>query len=281
ESRFKEASAEHQEHHQPSGRFRNIISPSRVVASGTSSAEWSLQDYYQPSGRFRNIISRVVASGTSSAERKTEAYVKETPNGILRIFGTFKELQHDRDFELRLTTSVSFEEFKDGYSISGILERGDRSSGTMSLTHHALVKRKGYESQCNDTPSTEKKSHGSSHPTSVSKFYLPDFMTNIISGRLPPTGTTAERHDAKLGRIPCYLEERQVRFQVQIQAQFPTPELPIFPWAFGIYFAVRTHGLEDQQVQRVFSFFCQFSKACSPPAMTLGGSSSSLSMITQ
>jgi len=48
------------------------------------------------------------------------------------------------EVRLHLSTNVSNEDFHRGYSMSGSLERGHKKSESFSLTHFALVKRKGY-----------------------------------------------------------------------------------------------------------------------------------------
>lgn len=49
-----------------------------------------------------------------------------------------------RYFKLTLSTDVSNADFQLGYCMTGTMERGDRKSGNMEMTHYAMVKRKGY-----------------------------------------------------------------------------------------------------------------------------------------
>ena len=52
--------------------------------------------------------------------------------------------QQQTDFRLLLSTDVSNADFHLGYSITGVLERGDRKAGKLEMTHFAMIKRKGY-----------------------------------------------------------------------------------------------------------------------------------------
>ena len=66
-------------------------------------------------------------------------------NGAMFIVGKFKDKGAvEPDFKLQLTTSVSNTDFQLGYSMTGTLERGDKRSGNMEMTHYAMIKRKGY-----------------------------------------------------------------------------------------------------------------------------------------
>lgn len=67
----------------------------------------------------------------------------EKGKGQLYIKGKFKK-QNSPDFILRLTSDVSNQDFYQGYSMTGTLERGDKKKGVMEMTHFAMIKRKGY-----------------------------------------------------------------------------------------------------------------------------------------
>jgi len=68
------------------------------------------------------------------------------------VVGRFKEdataagagATDGRDFKLTLSTDVTNADFQLGYCMTGTLERGNRKSGCMEMTHYAMVKRKGY-----------------------------------------------------------------------------------------------------------------------------------------
>lgn len=48
------------------------------------------------------------------------------------------------EFQLYLSTNVTNEDFQQGYSMTGKLEQGSKHSESLTLTHFAVVKRKGY-----------------------------------------------------------------------------------------------------------------------------------------
>jgi len=63
------------------------------------------------------------------------------------IVGRFKEdaaVVDGRDFKLTLSTDVTNADFQLGYCMTGTLERGDRKTGGLEMSHYAMVKRKGY-----------------------------------------------------------------------------------------------------------------------------------------
>lgn len=78
-----------------------------------------------------------------SKKTSTKAKVVYTGNGDMAVVGKFKKSM-EPDFKLCLTTNVSNADFQLGYSMTGSLERGNRKDGTMEMTHHAMIKRKGY-----------------------------------------------------------------------------------------------------------------------------------------
>ncbi|KAH9630304.1 hypothetical protein HF086_012489 [Spodoptera exigua] len=57
------------------------------------------------------------------------------------IVGTFKHMGTDADFKLYLTTNVTQADFNMGYTMTGTLERGSRSSNTFQMTHFAVLRR--------------------------------------------------------------------------------------------------------------------------------------------
>ncbi|CAH2043722.1 unnamed protein product, partial [Iphiclides podalirius] len=71
------------------------------------------------------------------------------------IVGTFKHLGTDADFkrpdnvhslQLYLTTNVTQADFNMGYTMTGTLERGSRSTNTFQVTHFAVLRRCDHES---------------------------------------------------------------------------------------------------------------------------------------
>lgn len=47
-------------------------------------------------------------------------------------------------FRMYLTTHVTSADFRQGYSMTGTLERGNKKKGSLHLTHFAMLKRKDY-----------------------------------------------------------------------------------------------------------------------------------------
>jgi len=74
----------------------------------------------------------------------TKGKMSDSGNGNMVITGKFKHHVGTPDFKLTLTTNVSNADFQMGYSITGVLERGDRKKGGLEMTHFAMIKRKGY-----------------------------------------------------------------------------------------------------------------------------------------
>lgn len=68
----------------------------------------------------------------------------DSGKGNLVIVGKFKHVPECPDFILVLTTNVSNADFQLGYSMTGILERGQKKEGLLEFTHYAMIKRKGY-----------------------------------------------------------------------------------------------------------------------------------------
>ena len=74
----------------------------------------------------------------------TKGKMQEKGKGKLVVTGSFKDQSDCPDFCLTLTTNVSNADFQMGYSMTGTLERGNRHTGNMEMTHFAMIKRKGY-----------------------------------------------------------------------------------------------------------------------------------------
>ncbi|CAH1795227.1 unnamed protein product [Owenia fusiformis] len=84
----------------------------------------------------------IEVSGTK--KRTTKAKIKDAGKGTMQIKGTFKDELVDPDFRVILSTQVSSTDFQLGYSMTGTLERGEKASNKLQMTHYAMIKRKGY-----------------------------------------------------------------------------------------------------------------------------------------
>ena len=90
----------------------------------------------------RSTCRVVQVCGTNKSS--TTGKMAEKGSGHLYIKGKFKNEQSSPDFLLYLTSDVSNQDFYQGYSMTGTLERGNRKAGDMEMTHFAMIKRKGY-----------------------------------------------------------------------------------------------------------------------------------------
>ncbi|GFQ85736.1 uncharacterized protein TNCT_599461 [Trichonephila clavata] len=84
-------------------------------------------------------ITEITATRRISARAK----IVDLGRGNMCIKGRFKEVE-DPDFRMHLTTHVTSADFKQGYSMTGTLERGNKKKGDLHLTHFAMLKRKDY-----------------------------------------------------------------------------------------------------------------------------------------
>jgi hypothetical protein len=101
-------------------------------------------------GKFKDAASEADGGGSSSepAASTSSSSSPSSPRAAAAAGGTTAGSCSPgvvgRDFKLILTTDVTNADFQLGYCMTGTLERGDRKSGNMELTHYAMVKRKGY-----------------------------------------------------------------------------------------------------------------------------------------
>ncbi|KAL0275059.1 UNVERIFIED_CONTAM: hypothetical protein PYX00_003040 [Menopon gallinae] len=69
----------------------------------------------------------------------------DSGTGTLYIVGSFKRMTVDPDFKLYLTSHISTADFNMGYSMTGTLERGNKSSNSFQMTHFAVIRRRDYD----------------------------------------------------------------------------------------------------------------------------------------
>uniref|UniRef100_A0A2A4JWI0 Uncharacterized protein n=1 Tax=Heliothis virescens TaxID=7102 RepID=A0A2A4JWI0_HELVI len=82
-----------------------------------------------------------VLQGGSGPRHSTHARMVISGANAVYIVGTFKHMGTDADFKLYLTTNVTQADFNMGYTMTGTLERGCRSSNTFQMTHFAVLRR--------------------------------------------------------------------------------------------------------------------------------------------
>jgi len=123
---------------------RVLLYPDEGWARPAALSSWLLQSVWWSRSRCRVVelcgTRRATAVGKISAAAGNGNHVT--------IVGKFKDdvatVVDGRDFKLTLSTDVTNADFQLGYCMTGTLERGDRKSGCMQMTHYAMVKRKGY-----------------------------------------------------------------------------------------------------------------------------------------
>lgn len=94
--------------------------------------------------KFRQLLEFVSSASKDEKLSSPPASESTTPTRVGNFKRISSELQLD-NFRLQLTTNVTNEDFQLGYSMTGTLEQGqDKALENMSLTHFAVVKRKGY-----------------------------------------------------------------------------------------------------------------------------------------
>ncbi|XP_046988660.1 uncharacterized protein LOC124594335 [Schistocerca americana] len=116
-----------------------LLFPEEGWARSASSSYWTLTPAWW--SRSRCKVVEVAGTRRYSAQAK----MVDTGSGSLYIIGTFKRVSPDPDFKLYLTSSVSPSDFNMGYSMTGTLERGCRSSNTFQTTHFAVIRRHDYD----------------------------------------------------------------------------------------------------------------------------------------
>ncbi|CAG9111919.1 unnamed protein product [Plutella xylostella] len=76
-----------------------------------------------------------------AARHSTHARMVASGGNAVHVVGTFKHMGTDADFKLYLTTNVTQADFNMGYTMTGTLERGCRSTNTFQVTHFAVLRR--------------------------------------------------------------------------------------------------------------------------------------------
>ncbi|CAH1247000.1 Hypp7806 [Branchiostoma lanceolatum] len=115
-----------------------VLFPYEGWAASALRVTWTLKLH-----KWSRSRCKVVELKCGSRMASTVAKVTEFAKGYMSIRGRFKGAK-DPDFELCLTSHVSNADFRDGYLLTGTLERGDRAEGRMELTHFAMVRRDPY-----------------------------------------------------------------------------------------------------------------------------------------
>jgi len=127
------------------GGCRVLLYPDEGWARPAALSSWLLQSVWWSRSRCRVV--ELCGTRRATAVGKISA-AAGNGNHVMTIVGKFKEdaaaTAEGRDFKLTLSTDVSNADFQLGYCMTGTLERGDRKSGCMEMTHYAMVKRKGY-----------------------------------------------------------------------------------------------------------------------------------------
>ncbi|XP_035444205.1 uncharacterized protein LOC118272021 [Spodoptera frugiperda] len=112
-----------------------LMFPEEGWARSASSSYWTLQ----PCWWRRSRCKVVEVAGTR--RHSTHARMVISGANAVYIVGTFKHMGTDADFKLYLTTNVTQADFNMGYTMTGTLERGSRSSNTFQMTHFAVLRR--------------------------------------------------------------------------------------------------------------------------------------------
>jgi len=99
-------------------------------------------------GKFKEVTGSAAApsSSTTAASHTTTESSPASTSGPSTMATGFDVANGGigRYFKLTLSTDVSNADFQLGYCMTGTMERGDRKSAVMEMTHYAMVKRKGY-----------------------------------------------------------------------------------------------------------------------------------------
>ncbi|XP_046969709.1 uncharacterized protein LOC124537043 [Vanessa cardui] len=120
--------------------FHVLLFPEEGWARSASSSYWTLQ----PCWWRRSRCKVVEVAGTR--RHSTQARMVVSGVNAVYIVGTFKHLGTDADFKLYLTTNVTQADFNMGYTMTGTLERGSRSTNNFQVTHFAVLRRCDHES---------------------------------------------------------------------------------------------------------------------------------------
>ncbi|KAG7312201.1 hypothetical protein JYU34_001669 [Plutella xylostella] len=112
-----------------------LLFPEEGWARSASSSYWTLQ----PSWWRRERCKVVEVAGTR--RHSTHARMVASGGNAVHVVGTFKHMGTDADFKLYLTTNVTQADFNMGYTMTGTLERGCRSTNTFQVTHFAVLRR--------------------------------------------------------------------------------------------------------------------------------------------
>ncbi|OQV14691.1 hypothetical protein BV898_11067 [Hypsibius exemplaris] len=128
--------------------YKNGRRPSKIflypdesyVKSGLN-RHWILKTTWWSRNHCRIIE---VIAGVARRETKGRIF-NHAPSGVMFIQGRFKAGDDDDgetpDFCMKLTSEISAEDFRAGYSMTGILEQGNFDEARSSLTHYAMIKR--------------------------------------------------------------------------------------------------------------------------------------------
>ncbi|KAI5642121.1 hypothetical protein NE865_05813 [Phthorimaea operculella] len=115
--------------------FAVLLFPEEGWARSASSSYWTLQPCWWKRSRCK------VVEVAGTRRHSTHARMVVSGGNAVHIVGTFKHLGTDADFKLYLTTNVTQADFNMGYTMTGTLERGCKSTNNFQVTHFAVLRR--------------------------------------------------------------------------------------------------------------------------------------------
>lgn len=126
-------------------------SPSKILlfadegwARGAPNTHWVIKRPWWS----RTVCKITEVSGTRRFTSRGK--IADLGKGSMCIKGRFKGTD-EPDFTMFLTTHVTSADFRQGYSMTGTVERGNKKTGSLQLTHFAMLKRKDYfKEDCGD-----------------------------------------------------------------------------------------------------------------------------------
>lgn len=115
-----------------------MLFPDEGWARNAPSAYWIVKRPWWS----RSICKITEVSGTR--RHATWGKITDLGKGTMYIKGKFKKSE-EPDCKMYLTSHVSSSDFRMGYSMTGILERGNKKNGKLQFTHFAMIRRRDHE----------------------------------------------------------------------------------------------------------------------------------------
>ncbi|CAG7823884.1 unnamed protein product [Allacma fusca] len=140
-----------------------LLFPEESWARSATTAYWLLSVSWWSRSRCR------ITEVSGSQKRSARAKIHEIEDSTLCIIGSFKT-GAEPDFKLVLTSDVAQEDFNMGYSLTGLLERGDRRKYGLQPSHFVAVRRKELE------PESTRLYHVYSNFTASSLYDIYDYQ---------------------------------------------------------------------------------------------------------